>query len=115
MFRLKGVKKMKKYRGIKKAAGYTKGLTGWNGHTQIAYDPDTDTVYSEWMPSVNEWNEYHDPDIVSFTTTVPMTMEEIKDRIENEIAEKKQYQKEMEAEHQKQMEYVKYCEKNGIL
>lgn len=44
-----------------------------------------------------------------------MTMEEIKDRIENEIAEKKQYQKEMEAEHQKQMEYVKYCEKNGIL
>lgn len=105
---------MREYRGIKKAAGETKGLTGWNGHTQIAYDPETDTVYSEWMPSVNEWNEYHDPGVVWFTTTEPMTMEEIKSQIESEIADKKQYRKEMEAEYKHQMEWVKYCEKNGL-
>lgn len=102
---------MRKFIGVKKASGETKWLTGWNGHTQIAYDPDTDRVYSEWMPSINEWNEYHDPDIVSFTTTAPMTMEEIKSRIRIEIADKKRYQKEMEAEHQNQLAYVGYCEK----
>lgn len=105
---------MKKYRGIKKASGETKWLTGWNGHTQIAYDPETDTVYSEWIPNVNEWNEYHDPSVVWFTTTEPMTMEEIKNQIEEEITERKQYKKEMEAEHKRQMEYVKYCEENGL-
>lgn len=41
---------MRKYRGIKKTAGETKGLNGYNGHTQIAYDPDTDEVYSEYIP-----------------------------------------------------------------
>lgn len=91
---------MKKYRGVKKAAGETKGLNGWNGHTQIAYDPETDTVYSEYIPNVNEWNEYHDENIISFTTEEPMTMDEIKSQINLEIADRKQYQKEMEAEHQ---------------
>ena len=91
---------MRKFIGVKRAAGNTKGLNGLNGHTQIAYDSETDTVYSEWMPSVNEWNEYHDSSVVSFTTTAPMTMEEIKSQIRTEIADKKRYQKEMEAEHQ---------------
>lgn len=105
---------MKKYRGIKKAAGETKHLTGWNGHTQIDYELETDTVYSEYFPDGNGWRIYHDPDIVSFFTKTPMTMEEIKSQIESEIADKKQYIKEMEAEHKNQMEYVKYCEKSGL-
>ena len=106
---------MKKYRGIKKAAGDTKGLNGYNGHTQIAYDTATDTVYSEYIPNVNEWNEYHDENIISFTTEEPMTMEEIKSQIKIEIADRKRYEKEMEIEHQNQLEYVRECEKNGIL
>lgn len=106
---------MRKYKGIKRAAGETKGLNGLNGHTQIAYDTEADEVYSEYFHDVNSWNEYHDPGVVSFTTTAPMTMGEIKSQITMEIANRKQYQKEMEAEHKNQLEYVKYCEKNGIL
>lgn len=102
---------MRKYRGIKKAAGETKGLNGWNGHTQIAYDTATDTVYSEYIPNVNEWNEYHDSDIVSFTTEEPMTMEEIKSQIKAEIADKKQYEAEMKIEDENQLRYAKEMRK----
>lgn len=102
---------MKKYRGIKKAAGDTKGLTGWNGHAQIAYDTATDTVYSEYIPNVNEWNEYHDPGIISFTTTDPMTMKEIKSRLNTEISDHKQYEAEMKAEHENQLKYAKEMKK----
>ena len=39
---------MRKYRGIKKAAGETKYLDGWNGRVQINYDPSDKTVGNVW-------------------------------------------------------------------
>lgn len=93
---------MKKFKGIKKVAGSTKELNGFNGRVQINYDPSDDTVWEDYFPDVNSWEEYHDRRIISFFTRQPMTMEEIKSEIQIEIADRKQYQHEMELEDKNQ-------------
>lgn len=78
---------MRKFIGVKRAAGATKGLNGWNGQVQINYDPSDDTVWADYFPDVNSWEEYHDRGIISFFTRYPMSMLEIKSQITMEIAE----------------------------
>lgn len=103
------------FKGVKRVSGITKSLNGWNGHVQIIYDFVAEALWCHYFTTCNEWIEYENNCIVSFTTKKPMTMKEIKSQIKIEIADRKRYEKEMEIEHQNQLEYVRECEKNGIL
>ena len=102
---------MREYRGIKKAAGETKYLTGYNGRVQINYDPSDKTVWADYFSDVNSRKLYFDPNIISIFTKHPMTMEEIKSQIKIEIADKKQYEAEMKIEHENQLRYAKEMKK----
>ena len=47
-----------------------------NGRMQINYDGET--IWSDYFPDVNSWEEYHDGS-VHFFTNRPMTAEEIEE------------------------------------
>lgn len=96
---------MREYRGIKKAAGETKHLDGWNGRVQINYDPSDKTVWADYFPEVNSWKRYHDPDIISIFTRHPMTMIDIKNAIGFELSEIERYEAEMAIENSYNLEY----------
>ena len=76
------------FKGIKKAAGDTKRLDGWNGHVQVNYDPNDDTVWTQYESDDSWTTRYHDEDIVSIFFRKPATMEEIKKKIINEMNRK---------------------------
>ena len=65
-------------KNLGKVAKETKMLTGMNGRMQINYDGET--VWSDYFPDVNSWEEYHDGS-VHFFTNRPMTAEEIEERL----------------------------------
>lgn len=79
------MKKERQYKGIKKAAGNTQGLGGYYGDLTawIIYNKKTDTVTS-WreLRGIEIVSEYHDPDEIRIATDTRMTMEKIKERIE---------------------------------
>lgn len=96
---------MREYRGIKKAAGETKHLNGYNGRVQINYDPSDKTVWADYFPDVNSWKRYHNPDIISIFTKEPMTMIDIKNAIKFELSEIERYEAEMAIEKSRNLEY----------
>lgn len=82
-----------KINGLRKASSETKGLTGYySGHyVQISYDKSTGDILTDYHYNLgqNSWTQYHDPNIIIVcNASEPMTMKEIKQEIENAIAEK---------------------------
>ena len=78
-------------KGLKAAAGDTKGLTGYYSgrYIQISYDKRTGDVLTDYHCSFgqNSWTEYHDPDVITVgNTSVPMTMQEIADEIKTAVS-----------------------------
>ena len=83
-------------KGLKKLAGETKNLKGYYSgeYIEIFYDEKTKEVWGKYHYSLgqNEWTEYHDKNIIKITTTSdPMTMEEIKEKIEEKLNNKEIY------------------------
>ena len=76
-------------KGLNKAAEDTKRcLHGGYGHSfQINYDPETKEIWTNEFTSSGSYIPYSG-DIISFKTSVPMTMQEIEKRIKDEIAER---------------------------
>lgn len=71
-----------KMQGLKKAAGETKGLDGWNGYTQIGYDRADGEVIAVYHADVNDWTRYHSETITPVRNTrEPMTMQGIADAV----------------------------------
>lgn len=71
-----------KMQGLKKAAGETKGLDGWNGYVQISYDLAVGEVIAACHVSVNSWTRYHSETIIPVRNTrEPMTMQGIADAV----------------------------------
>lgn len=71
-----------KMKGLKKAAGETKGLDGWNGYAQISYDRADGEVMAEYHVSVNDWTRYRSNSIISVCNALePMTMQGIADAV----------------------------------
>lgn len=99
------------FKGIKRVSGITKDLNGWNGHVQIIYDFVAEALWCNYFTTCNEWIEYGNNCIVWFTTKKPMTMKEIKSRLNIEISDHKQYEAEMKAEHENQLKYAKEMKK----
>ena len=77
-------------KGIREVAGATKKFCKKDGYgyiVQITFDPETKEIwYNKLAPSVTEVR-YGEP-VVSFNTSVPMTMKEIEKIINDEIAER---------------------------
>lgn len=49
---------------LAKASEYTRGL-GYHGeHVEIFYDKATGEVWDVYHPNQNEWEVYHDPDVI---------------------------------------------------
>lgn len=64
-----------KMQGLKKAAGETKGLDGWNGYVQISYDRADGEVMAKYHVDVNDWTRYHSNSIISVCNArEPMTI-----------------------------------------
>ena len=71
-----------KMQDLKKAAGETKGLDGWNGYVQISYDLADGEVIAAYHTNVNNWTRYHSETIISVRNTrEPMTMQDIADAV----------------------------------
>ena len=71
-----------KMQGLKKAAGKTKCLDGWNGYVQISYDRADGEVIAACHVSVNSWTRYHSETIIPVRNTrEPMTMQDIADAV----------------------------------
>lgn len=71
-----------KMQGLKKAAGETKGLDGWNGYVQISYGLAVGEVIAACHVSVNSWTRYHSGTIIPVRNTrEPMTMQGIADAV----------------------------------
>ena len=71
-----------KMQGLKKAAGETKWLDGWNGYVQISYDRADGEVIAEYHTDVNDWTRYHSETIIPVRNTRdPMTMQGISDAV----------------------------------
>lgn len=69
-----------KMQGLKKAAGETKRLDGWNGYVQISYDRADGEVIAVYHTDVNDWTRYHSETIIPVRNTrYPMTMQGIAD------------------------------------
>lgn len=73
-------------RGIKRASGETKHLTGYFSglYVQISYDTSTGQILTDNHCSLgcNSWTVYHDPAIIHVGFACqPMTMQQIADRI----------------------------------
>ena len=78
-------------RGLRKAAGATKGLTGYyNGHyVQISYDTSNGEILTNYHYSLgqNSWTQYHGSDIITVcNASNPMTMQQIADAIAEAVA-----------------------------
>lgn len=78
-------------RGLRKAAGDTKGLTGYySGHyVQISYDTSDGEILTNYHYSLghNTWSQYHDSDIITVcNASEPMTMQQIADAIVEAVA-----------------------------
>lgn len=68
--------------GLKKAAGETKWLDGWNGYVQISYDRADGEVIAVYHIDVNDWTRYHSETIIPVRNTRdPMTMQGIADAV----------------------------------
>lgn len=71
-----------KMQGLKKAAGETKGLDGWNGYVQISYDRADGEVIAVYHIDVNDWTRYYSETIIPVKNTrEPMTMQGIADAV----------------------------------
>ena len=71
-----------KMQGLKKAAGETKGLDGWNGYVQISYDRADGEAIAAYHIDVNDWTRYHSETIIPVRDTrEPMTMQGIADAV----------------------------------
>lgn len=71
-----------KMQGLKKAAGETKWLDGWNGYVQISYDLAGGEVIAAYHTNVNDWTRYHSETIITVQNTRdPMTMQDIADAV----------------------------------
>lgn len=71
-----------KMQDLKKAAGKTKCLDGWNGYVQISYDRADGEVIAACHVSVNSWTRYHSETIIPVRNTrEPMTMQDIADAV----------------------------------
>lgn len=80
-------------KNLDKVAKETQMLTGMNGRMQINYDGET--VWSDYFPDVNSWEEYHDGS-VHFFTNRPMTEEEIEERLIEAVSDKNYEKKEID-------------------
>ena len=76
-------------KGLKKAAGETKRSqrNGYGHSFQINYDPETKEIWTDEFVSSRSFVPYPG-DIISFKTSVPMTMQEIEKIINDVIAER---------------------------
>lgn len=77
--------------GLRKAAGETKGLTGYySGHyVQVSYDTVTGDILTDYHYNLgqNSWSVYHDPDIITIcNASIPMTMQQIADATAEAVA-----------------------------
>lgn len=71
-----------KMQGLKKAAGKTKWLDGWNGYVQISYDRADGEIIAAYHTDVNDWTRYHSETIIAVRNTRdPMTMQDIADAV----------------------------------
>ena len=71
-----------KMQGLKKAAGETKCLDGWNGYVQISYDRADGEVIAAYHTDVNDWTRYHSKTIIPvWDTREPMTMQGVADAV----------------------------------
>ena len=80
-----------KMTGLKEASGET---VDWDprsgGYTEVFYDRNTGEVWTVDQVSLghNSWTEYHDPAVIKIAETEQhMTMQEIADRIAEEVRE----------------------------
>lgn len=66
--------------GIKKVAGETKHLRGYNGYVQVIYDPEANKVDCIVHRSINSWNRLEDPCpyYTILNTKYPLTMKDVK-------------------------------------
>ena len=76
-------------KGLKKAAGETKRCksNGYGHSFQINYDPETKEIWTDEFVSSGSFVSYSG-DIISFKTSVTMTKREIKEIINDVIAER---------------------------
>lgn len=72
------MKKERKFTGVKKVAGETKRLNGWNGYVQAFYDTETDEMWCEYFTDKNWYTTYHSTAVISNDYTHPATMAKIK-------------------------------------
>lgn len=98
---------MRKFTGIKAAAGESKNLYGLNGRLQINYDLEKDRVWTDYFPDNNSWAEYNNENIISFFVREPITMDGIQTAIRERIAENEEYEAEMKNEDAYNREYVR--------
>lgn len=78
-------------RGLRKAAGETKGLRGYygGGYVQISYDTGTGDVLTDYHYSIGNswWTQYHDQAIITVCNARrQMTMQQIADAIARAVA-----------------------------
>jgi len=78
-------------KGLRKAAGETKGLPGYySGHyIQISYDMSDGEILTNYHYSLgqNSWTQYHSSDIITIcNASSPMTMQQIADAIADAVA-----------------------------
>lgn len=81
-----------KIKGLKKVAGESKCLQGYYSgrYLQLNYDRKTGEIWTDEHISLgqNSWTEYHDSNIlVCGNICKPVTMQEIRQMVENAIAE----------------------------
>lgn len=75
--------------GLRAAAGETRNsLPARNCYIQISYDRNDGSILTDFYCSIGQqwWTNYHDGSIITVcTTSAPMTMQEIADRIEQAV------------------------------
>ena len=78
-----------KIKGLRKVSGDTKNYGFYSGkYVEIFYNRDTGELWSVYQFSLgqNSWTEYHDNAIIKVcNATEHMTMQEIVDRIHNQL------------------------------
>ena len=77
--------------GLRKAAGETKGLTGYYSgrYVQISYDTRNGAILTNYHYNLgqNSWTQYHNSDIITIcNASSPMTMQQIADAIAEAVA-----------------------------
>lgn len=98
-------------KGLKKASGETKDLSGYytGAYVELFYDRSTGEIWTVYQFSLgqNSWTEYHDKNIIKTgNISIPKTMQQIADMIyeaTEEIKRREAWEAEIERSYQAEL------------